>query len=487
MSGENRTEERYRDYLNTLSLMSLRVLGRISGVAKASSLNKDLLVEELIKLYTHQTFPAPRSNKGAPAKQNFIDPAILEEIEKIGADQKQVKKDVTRESFVSVASGEERTPFIYDQPVYKGVLEITAGGYGFLRANNFQPSRSGGDVFVSAPAIHSLKLREGDFITCTVSPQRKNSDAPALNELLSVNGVAAGCYERRSHFEDLTARYPQEKIRFSDQNNALSLRVLDLFVPIGKGQRALIIAPPKAGKTTLLKDIASEIGKNHPEINLLILLIDERPEEVTDIRSCVEHAEIVCSTFDEGAEHHVRSAELTIEHARRMVEQGKHVVLLLDSLTKLTRAYNALCDNTGKTLSGGLDVGALAEPKRFFGAARNTVEGGSLTILATVLVDTGSRMDDVIYEEFKGTGNSDIFLSRELAERRIFPAIDIRRSGTRKEELLLDREELSAVYALRERGLCENTVGMLDTLKKTKNNEEFVVRLPEWLKTYKNM
>ena len=237
----------------------------------------------------------------------------------------------------------------------------------------------------------------------------------------------------------------------------------------------------------LLKDIASEIGKNHPEINLLILLIDERPEEVTDIRSCVEHAEIVCSTFDEGAEHHVRSAELTIEHARRMVEQGKHVVLLLDSLTKLTRAYNALCDNTGKTLSGGLDVGALAEPKRFFGAARNTVEGGSLTILATVLVDTGSRMDDVIYEEFKGTGNSDIFLSRELAERRIFPAIDIRRSGTRKEELLLDREELSAVYALRERGLCENTVGMLDTLKKTKNNEEFVVRLPEWLKTYKNM
>ncbi|MDE5897260.1 MAG: hypothetical protein K2H43_05545, partial [Clostridia bacterium] len=269
MSGEANTEKLYRDYLNTLSLMSLRVLGRNSGVAKASSLNKDFLIEELIKLFTHKAYPAPRSNKGAPAKQNFLDPAIHEQLERI---RLFADEDRSREESFSVASGESET-FIYDKPVYKGVLEITSGGYGFLRANNFQPSRNGGDIFVPAPVIHALKLREGDFVACTAVPNRNKSDAPALEELLSVNGVTQGRYESRPHFENLTACYPKEKICLSDGDGALSLRELDLFAPIGKGQRALIVAPPKAGKTTLLKDIARAISVNHSEICLIVLLI----------------------------------------------------------------------------------------------------------------------------------------------------------------------------------------------------------------------
>ena len=494
MRGES-PEKDYREYLETLSLMSLRVLGRHLGVGKASALNKDSLVQELVSLLTSKANPAPRTNRGAPPKQTFIDPSIIKQIERIRQDWEDIgsKKDFVpfypnaetpSEATLEVRSGEYETPS-YEKPVYSGILEITPNGYGFLRGQNCQPT-SGKDVFVSAPAIHAARLREGDFVVCTVTTRQQNG-SPAMDKILSVNLQYPGQYENRPHFDDLTAQYPCRKINLSKDDPLPSLRVLDLFVPIGNGQRALIIAPPKAGKTTLIKEIANAIGNGHRNVRLMILLIDERPEEVTDIRSSVYGAEVIYSTFDEGAEHHVRAAELAIQHAKRMVEQGLDVVLLLDSLTKLTRAYNSLSQNSGKTLSGGLEASALAEPKRFFGAARNTVEAGSLTILATVLVDTGSRMDDVIYEEFKGTGNADIFLSRELAERRIFPAIDIRRSGTRKEELLLTKDELNAVYRLRERGITEQVGGVIDSLKRTKDNGEFISRLPEWLKIFKNV
>ena len=476
-------ETRYREYLDTLSLTTLRLLGRENGVAQASSIKKSGLVDGIVAVLTGKNQPAPRSKRGAPVKHSYLDPEVSRKLEEI---RKEYKYDAEeKEAVTGVSSPDLPDRPLYDEPVYTGILEIMQGGYGFLRAKNCQPS-SGGDVFIAAPVLHAMRLREGDYVACTAKPRQKN-DSPALDEILSVNGLPVGEYERRPFFDSLTAQYAKEKIGLSKENPCLSLRVLDLFAPIGKGQRALIIAPPKAGKTTLLKEIASAIAAHHEEICLIVLLIDERPEEVTDFRTSVPAAQVVYSTFDEGAEHHIRAAELTIEHAKRMAEHGRHVVILLDSLTKLTRAYNYASESSGKTLSGGLEAGALAEPKRFFGTARNTVEGGSVTILATALVDTGSRMDDVIYEEFKGTGNADIFLSRELAEWRIFPAIDVRKSGTRKEELLLSNEELSAVYKLRERGITENVPGLLDMMKRTTDNAEFIARLPEWLRIYKNL
>lgn len=476
-------EQRYFDFLDKIAISTLRAIGRHVGVPHASTQNKDVIIQKITDIYTGKAQPTPPSGRGAPVKENIVPTEYLAGLDKI-------KLDIQREKeTLGVRQGEALAPDERQgiQGVrYGGILEITPNGYGFIRTNNCQPTINGGDVFISAPLIHSYRLREGDFVVCTAQPQQK-SNSPAIDKLVSVNGLPVGAYETRPIFDYLTAQYPKEKICFSREQTPLSLRVLDLFAPVGKGQRALIIAPPKAGKTTLLKEIASSISENHKDCMLLILLIDERPEEVTDIRNGVKNAEVIYSTFDESVEHHVRAASLTIAHAKRMAEQGKDVVILLDSLTKLTRAYNNLTDSSGKTLSGGLEASALSEPKRFFGAARNTVEAGSITILATALVDTGSRMDDVIYEEFKGTGNSDIFLSRDLAERRIFPAIDIRRSGTRKEELLLTKEEIEAVYKMRERGFTENPAGMLDMMKRTANNEEFVARLPEWLRIYKNL
>ncbi len=468
-------------YLDTLPLITVRVVGRKKGLNHSSSGNKDELINGIIDLLTGKTKPEPKSKRGAPPKNDYVDPVILRKIDDILFEAGYLHGSL--EVHQPDAEGPEET-ITYQSTIRRGILEITSGGYGFLRAHNCQPSVEG-DVFLPSSAIHNLKLREGDVISCSVHPRTK-TDSPAMAQLMTVNGLMVGNYERRPFFDSLTAKYPCEKIALSEGCDDLSLRVLDLFVPIGKGQRALIIAPPKAGKTTLLKAVARSVSEHHPDIHLIVLLIDERPEEVTDFRTSVPRAEVVYSTFDEGAEHHIRAASLTLAHAKRLAEHGKHVLILLDSLTKLTRAYNYAVESTGKTLSGGLDAGALAEPKRFFGAARNTVEGGSITILATALVDTGSRMDDIIYEEFKGTGNADIFLSRELAERRVFPAIDVRRSGTRKEELLLPQAELDAVYKMRERGLCDNMQGLLDMLRRTKSNADFIARLPEWIRVFKN-
>ena len=467
--------ERYREVLDPLPIHSLRIVGREVGVRTPSARSKSDLTEAIIGVLAGNIAPVGKSNRGAPIKEEYLDPSILQRLYAI-------REDAEQENVLEVHG--EREGNLYEKPVYSGILEITQGGYGFLRAKNCQPSADG-DVFVPAPVIHNFRLREGDFIACTAKERQKN-DSSAIEDILSVNGLALGKYEARRSFDALTAVYPAERISLSEGNGSLALRMLDLFAPIGKGQRALIIAPPKAGKTTLLKEIARSISEFHKEILLIVLLIDERPEEVTDFCTSVPDAQVVYSTFDEGADHHIRAAELVLAHAKRMTEAGRDVVVLLDSVTKLTRAYNVRAENSGKTLSGGLEASALAEPKRFFGAARNTREGGSLTILATALVETGSRMDDVIYEEFKGTGNSDVFLSRELAERRIFPAIDLRRSGTRKEELLLSGEELSAVYRMRERGLTDHTEGVIDMMKKTSDNGEFISRLNEWLKVYKS-
>ncbi len=479
MMQEKTIEEAFREYLSTLPLSTLRVIGRIQGAPSQKTGGKPALIDAITAILTGKEKPVPRSNRGAPVKNNYInDPAIMQRIADI-----RRSYEPPQEKFILAVASPEPIENIFTQTVYTGVLEIMPSGYGFLRAENCQPT-SNKDVFIPAPLIHSLKLRQGDYVSCTVKPRIKNESA-AISELFSVNGRLVGAYENRPQFDSLTASYPNQQICLSNNDNNLSLRLLDLFIPIGKGQRALIIAPPKAGKTTLLKNIAHAIETEHSDIELIVLLIDERPEEVTDFRMSVRGAKVVYSTFDEDAEHHIRAATLTIEHAKRLAEQGNDVVILLDSLTKLTRAYNYVAESSGKTLSGGLDAGALAEPKRFFGTARNTLEAGSITILATALIDTGSRMDDVIYEEFKGTGNADIFLSRDLSERRIYPAIDIRRSGTRKEDLLLDKGTLTSVYKLRERGVTENVEGLIDMMKKTENNTEFISRLGEWLKVYK--
>ena len=479
--------ERFHDYLSTLSLNDLRTFGRFQGVHAATQSKKDNLIEEIVNILTGKVTPAlPKSDAkpvGAPPKNSVLNPEILPKLEEIrrAYDEEQREKHFT----FRVASDDVSDEDTFDTPVFSGILEIMQSGYGFLRSKNCQPT-SGKDVFVPAQVIHNMQLREGDFVSCTARPSQKN-DSAAIWNILTVNSYPVGKYERRPHFDNLTAQYPDRKLKLSGKNSPLSLRVLDLFAPIGLGQRGLIVAPPKAGKTTLLKEIARSIATQYNDIALIVLLIDERPEEVTDFRKSVSNAEVIYSTFDEGAEHHIRAAELTLEHAKRAAEQGMDVVILLDSLTKLTRAYNNVTENTGKTLTGGLEASAFAGPKRFFGTARNTVEAGSVTILATALVDTGSRMDDVIYEEFKGTGNADIFLSRELAEKRIFPAIDITHSGTRKEELLLSQEELKTEFELRERGFTNNVAGLLDMLKKTETNEEFLQRFPEWKKIFKNM
>lgn len=486
IDGKSLTE-RYSNYLSTLSLNDLRTFGRFKGVHAATQVKKEFLIKDIIDVITGKVEPVPVKASGrqvgAPPKNSTPNPEIQPKLDEI---RKKYEEEQREKKFnLSVSALDESYHDAFDAPVYSGILEIMQNGYGFLRSKNCQPT-NGEDVFVPAQIIHSMQLREGDFVCCTARPSQKN-DSAAIWNVLSVNSYSVGKYEQRPHFDNLTAQYPDKKIKLSDKNSPLSLRVLDLFVPIGLGQRGLIVAPPKAGKTTLLKDIAHAISSQYSDISLIVLLIDERPEEVTDFRKTVTNAEVIYSTFDEGADHHIRAAELTLEHAKRAAEQGQNVVILLDSLTKLTRAYNYVTENTGKTLTGGLDASAFSGPKRFFGTARNTVEAGSVTILATALVDTGSRMDDVIYEEFKGTGNADIFLSRELAERRVFPAIDIAHSGTRKEELLLNKEELKTEYEMREHGFTNNVAGLLDMFKKTESNEEFIARFPEWKKIFKNI
>lgn len=364
----------------------------------------------------------------------------------------------------------------------EGILDILPEGYGFLRPVHYLPSNE--DIYISASQIRRFDLRNGDKVSGKVRPPKENERYFGLLQVEAVNGEDPELAAERLHFPALTPLYPEEKLTLETTPDKLSTRIIDLLCPVGKGQRGLIVAPPKAGKTMLLKEIANSIATNYPDVELFVLLIDERPEEVTDMQRSVR-GEVVYSTFDEVPEHHIKVAELVLERAMRLVEHKRDVVILLDSLTRLTRSYNLIIPPSGRTLSGGIDPAAFHRPKRFFGAARNVEEGGSLTILATALIDTGSRMDEVIYEEFKGTGNMELHLDRRLAERRIFPAIDIRRSGTRREELLLTKEELEKVWALRRvmQDGPEFVELFLRRLRETKSNAEFLASFDpkEWV------
>jgi len=361
-----------------------------------------------------------------------------------------------------------------------GVLEILPDGWGFLRRHPNLQSVSE-DVYVSQSQIKRFGLRTGDLVFGVARPPKEGEKYYGLLRVEAINGAPADEMRRRKDFEQLTPLYPNQRLVMETTPENISGRIIDLIAPIGKGQRALIVAPPKAGKTTLLKNIANSITTNHPEVVLLVLLVDERPEEVTDMRRSVK-GQVISSTFDEPPENHMRVADLVLERAKRLVEQGKDVVILLDSLTRFGRASNLTTSPSGRTLSGGLDPAALYRPKRFFGAARNIEEGGSLTVIATCLIDTGSRMDEVIFEEFKGTGNMELVLSRDLAERRIFPAIDVKRSGTRHEELLYTKEELMAIWQLRrllanQEDLVEAAEQLIRLLQRTKSNRDFLMEV----------
>ena len=360
----------------------------------------------------------------------------------------------------------------------EGVLDINnAEGFGFLRPINYSTSQE--DIYISSSQIRKFALRNGDLVAGPARPPRTGEKFNGLMQVGAVNGKDPEEAKERDHFPGLTPLYPEEQIKLETTTGRIASRMLDLICPIGFGQRGLIVAPPKAGKTSLLKEIANGISANYPKAELIILLIDERPEEVTDIERTVD-AEVVFSTFDQTPEHHIKVSELVLERALRLVEDGRDVIVLLDSITRLARAYNLTIPPSGRTLSGGIDPAAFYRPKRFFGSARNIEDGGSLTILATALIETGSRMDDVIYEEFKGTGNAEVHLSRELAERRVFPAIDVKRSGTRKEEILLEPHVLEAVWKVRNMmkgdGL-ETSEQMVKQLRETKSNKDFIKRI----------
>ncbi len=364
----------------------------------------------------------------------------------------------------------------------EGVLEILPEGYGFLRSQDWNYLYGPDDIYVSPSQIKRFDLRTGDTVQGQVRPPKEGERYLALLKVESVNYEEPDKTKSRIAFDNLKPRYPDARIRLENKSNDIAMRVVDLLSPIGKGQRGLIVAPPKAGKTILLQKLANAIAANHPECYLIVLLIDERPEEVTDMQENVS-AEVIASTFDEPADRHVQVADMVIEKAKRLVEHGRDVVILLDSITRLARAHNVVVPHSGKILSGGVDANALQKPKRFFGAARNIEGGGSLTIIATALIETGSRMDEVIFEEFKGTGNMELVLDRRIADRRVYPAIDINKSGTRKEELLLDKDELNKVYLLRnflaDMPTVEAMEFLLERMKRTKTNKEFFATMAQ--------
>ena len=387
------------------------------------------------------------------------------------------KVDVTDTTLVDENKVQHKSGLMLqgDDDIAEGILEVMEDGFGFLRGENYLSTPK--DIYVSPTQIRRFNLKTGDKVSGIARKPKEGEKFPALIFVQFVNDDTPDKAIRRKPFEYLVPIFPEERIRLESQSKDYAMRLVDLVAPIGKGQRGLIVAPPKAGKTTLLKNIANCIEKNHPEIELIVLLIDERPEEVTDMKRSIK-GDVVYSTFDQLPEHHTKVAEIVLERAQRLVEQKKDVVILLDSITRLARAYNLTVPSSGRTLSGGIDPGALHKPKKFFGAARNIENGGSLTILATALVETGSRMDDVIFEEFKGTGNMELHLDRKLSEKRVFPAVDIVKSGTRKEELLQTQKELEAVWSIRREFSSQNTQEVteqiINSLIRTKNNDEWI-------------
>ena len=452
------TKERYE----SLALQNLKEIAKNRGMKKISTLKKAELIEALLKKDEEDALLLAAQNGGRIPKTE------------------QKKPDapiIHKNEFASeLDSGQ----------LANGILEVMPDGYGFIRCANYLPGDN--DIYVAPSQIRRFNLKTGDIIKGNIRVKTQGEKFGALLFVKSVNGLKPEEATKRYNFEDMTPIFPDDRIRLEKPGASISMRVMDLLSPVGKGQRGMIVSPPKAGKTTLMKEVAKSVKANTPEIHLIILLIDERPEEVTDIKEAIEgpNVEVIYSTFDELPEHHKRVSEMVIERAKRLVEHKKDVMILLDSITRLTRAYNLTEPSSGRTLSGGLDPAALHMPKRFFGAARNMREGGSLTILATALIETGSKMDEVVYEEFKGTGNMEMVLDRKLSERRIFPAIDMQRSSTRRDDLLLTPDELEAINMIRRafNGVkSEESVNqVLDLFAKTRNNGEFVsiVKKQKW-------
>ena len=445
------------DFTN-YTLVELRQLAKEKGLKNVTKLKKDELIDELNKIKEEE-----KAHETASANTRY-------QIDESARDDSDLTYKLTNS----------------DDFIAEGVLEVLPDGYGFLRGENYLSSPK--DVYISPVQIRRFKLDNGDKIKGIARLPKEGEKFPALIYVGEVNGDSPESAYKRKKFDDLVPIYPEEKIKLETVPNEYAMRMIDLICPIGKGQRGMIVAPPKVGKTTLLKKIANSISINHPEIVLIVLLIDERPEEVTDMKRSI-NGDVIYSTFDELPEHHVKVAEMVLERAKRLTEQGKDVVILLDSITRLARAYNLVIPASGRTLSGGLDPAALHKPKKFFGAARNIENGGSLTILATALVETGSRMDEVIFEEFKGTGNMEVHLDRSLSEKRIFPAIDINKSGTRREEKLLSPEELNIVFALRRAmsnmPVAEVTEQIINQMVLTKNNAELIKKMKKILPNMK--
>ena len=438
-----------REKYESLPLATLKELAKARKMRGVSTLKKSELIDAMLAL---------------DAKEEQAE-AASEAKEEVREEMKEKKSETDIEQLDSGNTA-------------NGILEVMQDGFGFIRSDNYLPGEN--DVYVSPAQIRRFGLKTGDILTGNTRVKTQGEKFSALLYVSTINGLRPAEAMKRKNFEDLTPIFPNQRIRLENPGSSMAMRIMDLVSPIGKGQRGMIVSPPKAGKTTLLKEVALSVQKTEPNMHLLILLIDERPEEVTDIKEAISgpNVEVIHSTFDELPEHHKRVSEMVIARAKRLVEHGKDVMILLDSITRLSRAYNLIVPPSGRTLSGGLDPAALYSPKRFFGAARNMREGGSLTILATALVDTGSKMDDVVYEEFKGTGNMELILDRKLQEKRVFPAIDIPKSGTRREDLLLNKEEQEAIYIMRRamNGMkSEEAVdNLLNMFTRTKTNAELV-------------
>ena len=454
-----------KEKYESLSLSVLKDLAKARGIKGTSAMKKAEIVEAML---AEDEKDAAAGKAPATAK-----PKTEEKKESPEADASEKKEAVSDGTEIS-KDKEQLDSGIQAH----GILEVMPDGYGFIRCANYLPGEN--DVYVAPSQIRRFGLKTGDIVSGNTRIKGQNDKFAALLFVKSINGYTPAEMNNRRNFEDLTPVFPDERLRLERPGGSVAMRIMDLISPIGKGQRGMIVSQPKAGKTTLLKDVAKSILRNSPDMHLIILLIDERPEEVTDIREAIEgeNVEVIYSTFDELPDHHKRVSEMVIERAKRLVEHKRDVTILLDSITRLTRAYNLTVPPSGRTLSGGLDPAALHMPKRFFGAARKMREGGSLTILATALVETGSRMDDVVYEEFKGTGNMELVLDRKLSEKRVFPAIDIPKSGTRRDDLLLDAEELEAINVMRKamNGMKadEAVEKILDMFVRTRNNREFV-------------
>ena len=466
-----------REKYASLSLGALKEIAKARGLKGISTLKKSELVERMVQADEEEK---KKTEHTAESVQDKAETGRIEEVQQ--ESRKPEERKYQREQREDNQENKPaRAPMEQSELdsglTVSGILEVLPDGYGFIRSDNYLPGDN--DVYVSPSQIRRFNLKTGDILRGNTREKRQNEKFSALLYVTHINGIRANEMQRMN-FEDMTPIFPNERLHLERPGGSMAMRITDLVSPIGKGQRGMIVSPPKAGKTTLLKDAAKSILKNNPEMHLIILLIDERPEEVTDMKESIKgkNVEIIYSTFDELPEHHKRVSEMTIERAKRLVEHKKDVTIFIDSITRLARAYNLTVPPSGRTLSGGLDPAALHMPKRFFGAARNMREGGSLTILATALVDTGSKMDDVVYEEFKGTGNMELILDRKLQEKRVFPAIDIAKSGTRREDLLLSQEEQEAVDIMRKalNGMKsdEATENILNMFARTRDNREFV-------------